>query len=103
MAATCFGRNAGAVRQRVLCPGVQPAVLARGAGAWVGTVASGAGVVRLVAGLARPAAGPGAGPAMGQARADGAVRRHRLRDVLSSEARRLGNECVSTCRSRWSP
>src|SRR3546814_20440465 len=27
------------------------------------------------------------------------VRRHRRR----SEERRVGNECVSTCRSRWSP
>src|SRR3546814_18847404 len=24
-------------------------------------------------------------------------------DVLRSEARRVGKECVSTCRSRWSP
>src|SRR3546814_17000981 len=37
---------------------------------------------------------------------------HRLEDVLAhrldqvllrSEERRVGNECVSTCRSRWSP
>src|SRR3546814_20193621 len=25
------------------------------------------------------------------------------RDIVRSEARRVGNECVSTCRSRWSP
>src|SRR3546814_20580189 len=25
------------------------------------------------------------------------------RDTFSSEARRVGKECVSTCRSRWSP
>src|SRR3546814_14625326 len=24
-------------------------------------------------------------------------------DLLRSEERRVGNECVSTCRSRWSP
>src|SRR3546814_14334731 len=28
---------------------------------------------------------------------------HRIRLVLSSEERRVGKECVSTCRSRWSP
>src|SRR3546814_19231208 len=27
----------------------------------------------------------------------------RLRIVLRSEERRVGKECVSTCRSRWSP
>src|SRR3546814_6582365 len=26
-----------------------------------------------------------------------------LADLLRSEARRVGKECVSTCRSRWSP
>src|SRR3546814_8911845 len=26
-----------------------------------------------------------------------------LRDLLRSEERRVGKECVSTCRSRWSP
>src|SRR3546814_7137983 len=26
-----------------------------------------------------------------------------LRDVARSEERRVGKECVSTCRSRWSP
>src|SRR3546814_4683529 len=29
--------------------------------------------------------------------------RFRLGDVLRSEERRVGKECVSTCRSRWSP
>src|SRR3546814_19172744 len=30
--------------------------------------------------------------------------RHRLRQVVvRSEERRVGKECVSTCRSRWSP
>src|SRR3546814_20829488 len=28
---------------------------------------------------------------------------HRLEDILRSEERRVGKECVSTCRSRWSP
>src|SRR3546814_13736374 len=31
-----------------------------------------------------------------------AVQRHRLAKVRSEE-RRVGKECVSTCRSRWSP
>src|SRR3546814_12975846 len=26
-----------------------------------------------------------------------------MRDLLRSEERRVGKECVSTCRSRWSP
>src|SRR3546814_12210032 len=29
--------------------------------------------------------------------------RSRVRDLLRSEERRVGKECVSTCRSRWSP
>src|SRR3546814_14454749 len=29
--------------------------------------------------------------------------RYRLADVSRSEERRVGKECVSTCRSRWSP
>src|SRR3546814_20813833 len=28
---------------------------------------------------------------------------HRALDDISSEERRVGQECVSTCRSRWSP
>src|SRR3546814_6882878 len=28
---------------------------------------------------------------------------YQLRDFLRSEERRVGKECVSTCRSRWSP
>src|SRR3546814_5452639 len=39
----------------------------------------------------RPVARPGVGP--------GAARRRERR----SEERRVGKECVSTCRSRWSP
>src|SRR3546814_7743157 len=34
------------------------------------------------------------------------VKRHRTADLLEvarSEERRVGKECVSTCRSRWSP
>src|SRR3546814_12803264 len=31
------------------------------------------------------------------------LRRPQAQDVLRSEARRVGQECVSTCRSRWSP
>src|SRR3546814_7595204 len=32
-----------------------------------------------------------------------AVRRLRTRVMSRSEERRVGKECVSTCRSRWSP
>src|SRR3546814_19968329 len=32
----------------------------------------------------------------------GEILKH-VEPVRSSEARRVGNECVSTCRSRWSP
>src|SRR3546814_15620145 len=32
-----------------------------------------------------------------------AVRRHQRRARPRSEERRVGKECVSTCRSRWSP
>src|SRR3546814_15710294 len=32
----------------------------------------------------------------------GAIR-SRMRPVMRSEERRVGKECVSTCRSRWSP
>src|SRR3546814_15606301 len=35
--------------------------------------------------------------------APGAVRRDSLGDAIRSEERRVGKECVSTCRSRWSP
>src|SRR3546814_11353502 len=28
---------------------------------------------------------------------------HAAKGILRSEERRVGNECVSTCRSRWSP
>src|SRR3546814_18964220 len=44
---------------------------------------------------------PGGGPVIvvdsSEARVGGAVR------ALRSEERRVGKECVSTCRSRWSP
>src|SRR3546814_17319473 len=33
----------------------------------------------------------------------GAMRRARLDRLVRSEERRVGKECVSTCRSRWSP
>src|SRR3546814_2658215 len=34
----------------------------------------------------------------------GVVRKHQQRVwLVRSEERRVGNECVSTCRSRWSP
>src|SRR3546814_12430483 len=36
-------------------------------------------------------------------RAQGAAVPLRLRQHLRSEERRVGKECVSTCRSRWSP
>src|SRR3546814_18942206 len=31
------------------------------------------------------------------------VGRRRVRRLMRSEERRVGKECVSTCRSRWSP
>src|SRR3546814_13871481 len=34
---------------------------------------------------------------------EGAVDHHQLVVELRSEERRVGKECVSTCRSRWSP
>src|SRR3546814_11325609 len=61
-----------------------------------------------VGGRDRPqhdAAGPVlqlAGDAPGELLAD-AVGARDGRLVLRSEERRVGNECVSTCRSRWSP
>src|SRR3546814_10979800 len=33
----------------------------------------------------------------------GKITRHRQAPCLRSEERRVGKECVSTCRSRWSP
>src|SRR3546814_6289696 len=40
----------------------------------------------------------------GQRLAERTVRRHRLAErFLRSEERRVGKECCSTCRSRWSP
>src|SRR3546814_1785865 len=33
----------------------------------------------------------------------GAVVHQRLERILRSEERRVGKECVSTCRSRWTP
>src|SRR3546814_12812837 len=35
--------------------------------------------------------------------AAGTLRRHTHRDTPRSEERSVGKECVSTCRSRWSP
>src|SRR3546814_11882770 len=37
------------------------------------------------------------------ARFPSAIARRRKRGLLRSEERRVGKECVSTCRSRWSP
>src|SRR3546814_7358724 len=34
---------------------------------------------------------------------DRGFERHALREAGRSEERRVGKECVSTCRSRWSP
>src|SRR3546814_3284776 len=39
----------------------------------------------------------------GDLRHDRVVMRIPVRDRLRSEERRVGKECVSTCRSRWSP
>src|SRR3546814_2904221 len=38
-----------------------------------------------------------------QRRADAAMDPGAERQVIRSEERRVGKECVSTCRSRWSP
>src|SRR3546814_14465418 len=38
-----------------------------------------------------------------QAGGDAAADQRQLRVRKRSEERRVGNECVSTCRSRWSP
>src|SRR3546814_16875701 len=50
--------------------------------------------------------GDGADGALAQLSREHAVDRRRaqhLITVLRSEERRVGKECVSTCRSRWSP
>src|SRR3546814_12861785 len=48
----------------------------------------------------RPGRGPGGvGPGRDHERGAGGAERHAGR----SEERRVGKECVSTCRSRWSP
>src|SRR3546814_8740718 len=53
------------------------------------------------AGRARKAAQAAQGPAIwGPCRSDG---RRCARPRTRSEERRVGKECVSTCRSRWSP
>src|SRR3546814_1485773 len=68
----------------------------------LGSVADGGGERILAPGPPRPA-GADPGP-------DGADRRHRLvggdapgQRRGRSEERRVGKECVRTCRSRWSP
>src|SRR3546814_11103404 len=46
------------------------------------------------------------GPVAGQAIADAGLRQlagSYLVELIRSEERRVGKECVSTCRSRWSP
>src|SRR3546814_14484304 len=45
-----------------------------------------------------------AGPALLEGRREGLGRRRRVDECPGrSEERRVGKECVSTCRSRWSP
>src|SRR3546814_13691071 len=39
----------------------------------------------------------------GELRADRIFGRHAFPRIARSEERRVGKECVSTCRSRWSP
>src|SRR3546814_14191611 len=46
---------------------------------------------------------PLAGPALYYVFGVNRVRTPAKRFALRSEERRVGNECVSTCRSRWSP
>src|SRR3546814_8710250 len=45
----------------------------------------------------------GAGAAILASRSERSIRYHEDHGHLRSEERRVGKECVSTCRSRWSP
>src|SRR3546814_9107597 len=51
----------------------------------------------------RPAPGNGGGWRNAKAARHGRRRNARQRTERRSEERRVGKECVSTCRSRWSP
>src|SRR3546814_2079838 len=46
---------------------------------------------------------PSGSPSCSSADCCGAASSHRRRSDSRSEERRVGKECVSTCRSRWSP
>src|SRR3546814_17527608 len=61
--------------------------------------------VRLIIGFAahRVARGGGRKAADAVARDAVAALDHRAEHEIRSEERRVGKECVSTCRSRWSP
>src|SRR3546814_4071634 len=69
--------------------------------AW-GRGGSGAAAERGVADVARGRAAACAQRAVGIRRQPGFAEAHRQR-IERSEERRVGKECVSTCRSRWSP
>src|SRR3546814_20581408 len=48
-------------------------------------------------------AAPGRAPGQADAQARPLLLAGRVDDLARSEERRVGKECVSTCRSRWSP
>src|SRR3546814_5846957 len=68
----------------------------------VGVDVEDAGARTILAGRHVAAAGGGLGPVRFH-RADLGRRLGHQRELLRSEERRVGKECVSTCRSRWSP
>src|SRR3546814_11815209 len=95
------GANGGGLYQNVqpcLVPADHP--LAYVPGALNAVVAEGNFVGRLFF----AGAGAGAGPTASALVADIiAIARDEYGPAFRSEARRVGTECVSTCRSRWSP
>src|SRR3546814_20809207 len=56
-----------------------------------------------IAGTARSVALPALALGMVYMALIARITRASMLEVLSSEERRVGKECVSTCRSRWSP
>src|SRR3546814_14021955 len=50
-----------------------------------------------------PAPAPSDTPAPAPSSSDGSTMKESAKQAASSEERRVGKECVRTCRSRWSP
>src|SRR3546814_12092715 len=73
-----------------------PAAISREHGWSPGEIGAAFGLIASVAGVAGAFAG-GALPDVAAARAGDRAR------LMRSEERRVGKECVSTCRTRWSP